>query len=195
VPLRASTPHEAFQLFQTHINRLLNKVLTQYRLQFITFGARQEQASLSFRDRRRQPTAVPLRSSPWYLSLTQELQTVAEGKEYTLRTVQYAYRIQRTTSIQEEAEVRFEYVSRHKDPEARWCRHHVQFHRDYHDVREEFSPQKLHIPTGWVTIENVIRFLITDLGVPPLTENWDEVLRESEKQFREWTRWNEPECG
>lgn len=186
MPLRASTPYEAFQLFQDHINRLLNKVLTQYRLQFITFGTRQEQASLSFRDRRRQPTAVPLRSSLWYLSLTQELQTITEGKEYTLRTLQYAYRIQRTPSIQDEAEVRFEYISRHKDPEARWCRHHVQFHRDYRGIAPDFSPAKFHIPTGWVTIESVVRFLIVDLAVPPLTERWEEELEKSEELTTEW---------
>jgi hypothetical protein len=193
VPLRASTPHEAFRHFQNYINKLLNTVLTQYRLQFIAFGARQEQALLSFRDRRRPPTAVPLRSSPWYLSLMQELQAVAEGKEYTLRTIQYAYRIQRTPSIQDEAEVRFEYVSRSVDPSALWCRHHVQFHRDYQDVRGGFSPNKLHIPTGWVTIESVIRFLIADLGIPPIIKGWEKELRKGEAQFREWTRWDEPE--
>jgi len=89
--------------------------------------------------------------------------------------------------------VRFEYVSQDLDPSARWCRHHVQFHRDYHSVRGGFSPSKFHIPTGWVTIEEVIRFLITDLGVPPLIDKWDEELRESEKQFREWTGREVPE--
>jgi len=60
-------------------------------------------------------------------------------------------------------------------------------------VHEDFSPTKLHIPTGWVTIENVIRFLITDLGIPPLIETWEEELRESEEQFREWTSREVPE--
>jgi hypothetical protein len=89
--------------------------------------------------------------------------------------------------------VRFEYVSRHTDPAFRYPRHHVQFHRDYDGVRGDFSPHKFHIPTGWVTIEEVIRFLITDLGVPPLIENWDEELRRSEEQFREWTGREVPE--
>jgi len=44
-----------------------------------------------------------------------------------------------------------------------------------------------------VTIENVIRFLIADLGVPPLIETWDEELRKSEEQFRTWTSREVPE--
>jgi hypothetical protein len=166
VPLTARTPREAFQTFQDHLNATLNKVLTRYRLRFIVRTAKQERTSLSFFDDRGLAVAVPLHPSPWYLYLGQELQAVSEEEGYTLRTLKYEYRIQQTPSIQDEAEVRFEYVSRDIEPSARYSRHHVQFHRDYHEVHGDFSPSKLHIPTGWVTIENVIRFLITDLGVP-----------------------------
>ena len=36
-------------------------------------------------------------------------------------------------------------------------------------------------------VEEVIRFLIADLGVPPLIAAWDEELQKSEEQFREWS--------
>ena len=187
MPLIAKTPREAFHTFQDHLNRTLNKVLTPSRLRFIVRSARQEKTSLAFFDARSRPVAVRLPSSFWYLSLRQDLQAVPGKEGYELRTLQYAYRIQRTPSIQDEAEVRFEYVSHELDPSARWCRHHVQFHRDYQNVRDSFSPNKLHIPTGSVTVEDVIRFLITDLGVPPLIETWDGELKKSEEQFRVWT--------
>jgi hypothetical protein len=35
-----------------------------------------------------------------------------------------------------------------------------------------------------VIIEEVIRFLTTEVGVRPKAENWDELLIESEKLFR-----------
>jgi hypothetical protein len=54
-------------------------------------------------------------------------------------------------------------------------------------VIANFSPSKLHIPTGWVTIESVSRFLLTDLKVQPLRADWEKILTDSEKQFREWT--------
>jgi len=186
VPLTARTPREAFRTFQDHLNQTLDKVLTRYRLRFIVRTTKQEQASLGFFNNRGVAVAVPLPPSPWYLYLGQELQAVPEGREYILRTLKYEYRVQRSPSIQEEAEARFEYVSRDMEPSARYSRHHVQFHRDYHAAREDFSPSKFHIPTGWVTIENVIRFLIADLDVPPLVETWEEELRRSEEQFRVW---------
>jgi hypothetical protein len=188
VALVARTPREAFQTFQDHLNRTLNKVLTRSRLRFSVRNATQEKTSLAFFDRQTRPVAVRLHpSSPWYLSLRQELQSIPEGQGYTLHTLQYAYRIQRTPSVRDEAEVRFEYISSEIDPAFLYSRHHVQFHQDYHEVRKGFSLQKLHIPTGRVTIEQVIRFLIADLGVPPLISNWDEELRTSEEQLQVWT--------
>jgi hypothetical protein len=188
VPSRAATPHELFHRVQDHGNRVLNKVLTQFRLEVLFVGVNRQQAVLAFLDRRRQPTAIPLRSSPWYLSLRQDLQAVPEESGYMLRILQYAYRIQRTPSVREEAEVRFEYVSPDIDPDFPYSRHHVQFHRDARSASPEFSLAKFHIPTSGVTIEQVIRFLIADLGVPPLIEHWKDELRESENLSREWLR-------
>jgi hypothetical protein len=38
------------------------------------------------------------------------------------------------------------------------------------------SLHKLHVPTGRVFLEDVISFLIKDVGVVPATEDWQEVL-------------------
>ncbi len=43
------------------------------------------------------------------------------------------------------------------------------------------------MPTGWITIEELLRFLIHGLGVKSRTSSWDKKLRESEERFREWT--------
>jgi len=37
----------------------------------------------------------------------------------------------------------------------------------------------LHLPTGWVRLEEVLRFCIVDLGVRPLSPRWHEALVES----------------
>lgn len=42
----------------------------------------------------------------------------------------------------------------------------------------------MHIPTGPVLIENVVRLLIEEFGVVPLRPDWDEVLRENEALLR-----------
>ena len=191
--LVAKTPREAFHIFRDHINHTLNTVLTDYRLQLDILNKKQGPAFLHFKSRNNERIAVPI-SSPWYLYLGQVLQTAPERNSYRLLTVQYAYRVQRTSPISDEADVRFEYLSpRLAATDNQYCSNHVQFHRDYQDVRDGFSPNKLHIPTGWVTIENVIRFLIADLDVKPRISTWDEELRKSEKQFREWTGRDIPE--
>jgi len=47
------------------------------------------------------------------------------------------------------------------------------------------SLNDLHLPTGWVTIEEVIRFCIVDLGVPTNpAHDWDAVLEASYQTFR-----------
>jgi hypothetical protein len=79
--------------------------------------------------------------------------------------------------------VRFEYVSRDADPDLSYSRNQVQFHEDFDRVIHNFSPSKLHIPTGWVTVESVVRFLLTDLKVKSLRPTWEKILADSEKQF------------
>jgi hypothetical protein len=186
VPVTARTPRDAFRFLQDHCNQILNKVLTRYRVRFTVRHVKQERTALSFFKGEGEYIAVPLAPSPWYLFVRQRLQAIPHGRDYSLEVLAYEYRIQRTPSRDDEAEVRFEYVSSTVDPAFPYSRHHVQFHREFQDIRDGFSPNKLHIPTGEITIEHVIRFLIADLGVPPLIDNWDEELRKSEEQSRQW---------
>jgi hypothetical protein len=48
---------------------------------------------------------------------------------------------------------------------------------------------KLHLPTGRVSIEAVIRFLIEDLEVAPLRDDWRAVLDRHEDLFRQTRSW------
>lgn len=50
-------------------------------------------------------------------------------------------------------------------------------------------PAKSHVPTGRVSIESVIRFLIEELHVRPLRPNWDRVLIEGEQSFNDRRNW------
>lgn len=48
---------------------------------------------------------------------------------------------------------------------------------------------KHHLPTERVSIEAVIRFLITELDVVPQKSDWAEVLDRAEAMFRRWRTW------
>ena len=37
----------------------------------------------------------------------------------------------------------------------------------------------MHIPTGFVTLEDIVRLLITEFGITPRRDDWDNLLREN----------------
>jgi hypothetical protein len=186
VSIEAASPEAAVRLFQQHLNRVLNTVLTDYRLEFLKASG--ELYYLSFFTKRDEPVAVKLRKRPWHLFLSQTLaMNKLKSGRFELKTAGYAYRIQASSAIDEEPFVRFEYVGTQSDPNFPYCRNHVQFHKDYDGTVPPFLPCKFHVPTGWVTMESVIRFAVTDLRVPPAKSNWRQILSESEEQFKQWT--------
>lgn len=48
----------------------------------------------------------------------------------------------------------------------------------------------LHAPTGRVSFESIVRFLIDDLGVSPGREDWRDLLADAEERFRAWRTWS-----
>jgi hypothetical protein len=48
------------------------------------------------------------------------------------------------------------------------------------------TAHKLHIPTGRVALESVLRFMIEELGVKPARNDWDAVLARTQTAFETW---------
>jgi hypothetical protein len=53
--------------------------------------------------------------------------------------------------------------------------------------REEL--QRAHLPTGRVALENFVRLLIVDFGVPPEKDNWEDELAKSLAEFEADRSW------
>jgi hypothetical protein len=49
---------------------------------------------------------------------------------------------------------------------------------------------KLHIPSGRVSFEEVIRFLIDDFHVEPARDDWRGIVEDSETRFRKFRTWS-----
>lgn len=49
---------------------------------------------------------------------------------------------------------------------------------------------KLHIPTGRVAFEEVVRFLVDELKVIPARTDWREVIGDCEARFRKYRTWS-----
>jgi hypothetical protein len=47
----------------------------------------------------------------------------------------------------------------------------------------------VHFPTEQVSLEDILRLVITDFGVIPRQENWAEVLGNTQAAFKKWRTW------
>lgn len=118
-----------------------------------------------------------------YIGQIGMLEVSTDGKHF-FRTVQYRYAL--TPEHHSEPQLRWEYV-RFPHKQKAFSRHHLQGPIPLNLGDDRYHPvtlNDLHLPTGWIPVEEVLRFCIVDLGVKPLSPNWDEILRESERQSR-----------
>lgn len=129
------------------------------------------------------PAEVPLqtRFGVAHLSIAQTCLTEREPDgEHRLRTIRYRYALR--PEGDSEPQLRWEYVREFSEDNP--CRHHLQGPVSVPFGRRELNLNDLHLPTGYTTIEDVIRFCIVDLGVSPLSSGWHEVLEESYRLFK-----------
>jgi hypothetical protein len=48
---------------------------------------------------------------------------------------------------------------------------------------------RTHLPTGRITLEQIVRLAIEELDVHPLRGDWQEILAASDEAFRQWRTW------
>lgn len=77
-----------------------------------------------------------------------------------------------------------EIVSWHWHPAGSSHERRPQLH-----VPEHLHLGKSHLPTGRVSMEAVVRFLIADLQVTPSRPDWESVLDEAERAFLDYRTW------
>jgi hypothetical protein len=191
------TLRDAASTFVHQLNSLLNKTLTYTPLQLSIVhrtenGLRSEIALVSFPRSRTGDSAIELKTryGPMDLSLKQTLVAVPDEnrRQVRLRTVSYGYTLQ--PHAFDDRLIRWEYV-RFPGEDAFWSRHHVQgplgfeILDDRHTIHD-LTLNEWHLPTGWVPIEEVIRFCLHDLGSPALSPRavWHAALIESVNAFR-----------
>lgn len=179
-------PSDVFRQFREHIGRLLNITVTDARLS-LRHSQEVPYATINFRDEDEIATAVSLRGSRLFLYLSQDLIVEPQrDKSWKLRTMAYTYHLLEGAHPDSRWLIRWEYVS--KDRRAmNHPRHHVHLPLKLDTLDGELDFSALHLSTGWVTVEEVIRFLIVEVGVCPKSPTWNDELIASEEKFKEWT--------
>lgn len=163
MPITGRTLEEASAKFRDHLNGVLARTVTRTPL-ILLEAVRPRGAPSGIQLAFRQggvPIEAPVNTkfgrAALYIGQTCE-STVGDDKLHRLRTVSYRYTL--TPDGAREPLLRWEYE---KTPDAvgRYCRHHLQG-----DVLLQFGHitvrlNDLHLPTGFVTIEEVLRFSIS----------------------------------
>ena len=203
MPIRGRTPKECFDQFREHVSKLVADVLGAQL--HVTMVKGPDDAGRDLQLGYEGSNYVDLLTEdgtavPFYLA--QHLRVFERPKEqnsaadrYQLKTQEYWYKIfDCQPGLADEPLFRWEYTA--DVPEGKqWCRHHFQIgkvrtneagDRRALEVPLNGSPidlNRVHIPTGFVLMEFVFRFLFTELGVVPATATWEAKLDESENKF------------
>ena len=134
------------------------------------------------------PITIETRCGPldFYVSQLVKAERVKGGKSdqsFRLSTLKYQYIL--AESVDSRAEVmRWEYDR--VLPEGKLhCRHHLHQRHTIKLGTADFDLDKAHMPTGWVLLEEVFRFLIVELSLKPATPDWDDRLIRSTRKFHD----------
>lgn len=183
MPIRGRSLGEVSRLFVDHLNTVLHRTVTQMPLSLEIAGT---MANVRFRrGLETAPAVITTCYGAMDLYIGQLCGAVVDERgEYTLHTTSYRYAL--LPEGRTEPLLRWEYV-RTPASDAQYCRHHVQgpIPLDLSDrAGQQANLMHWHLPTGWVTIEEVLRFCIVDLEVVPLDPQWDGILRDSYERFK-----------
>lgn len=191
MPIEGGKPRDVFDAFRDHIADLFRATLpvpASIHLRWCGQPA-STRAALEFVNRDDGVAAcLPLRTSghgTLYLAIRQSLLAeLDEDGKYILKTAGYSYRLLEENYPTAKALIRWEYVGDRAAPHA-YCRHHVHTRSKLPLKGVYLDFDRLHTPSGWVTIEEVIRFAIHDLDARAARDDWPKTLERSEKQFYE----------
>jgi hypothetical protein len=181
-------PYACFNEFKKHLTSLLAKTISPTAHPVLVGGEKDELAFLEVRYGAEETIRLDTRLGPMRLDLRQELLAHREkrSKPYRLKTIRYWYHLYPSDSDEGEPLIRWEYESPRALPEARHCLNHVHLDHQLACGTGTLDLVRCHLPTAWVTIESVLRFVIHELDVQPATDTWHEELLASEQEFR----WN-----
>jgi hypothetical protein len=184
MPILENQPRKAFERFENHIVGVVNEVLDLPRGTVLRLQWSGDAGTLGF-TRGGVTTAVPLETNigALYLHLAQDLTAIPEGFRFRLRTKRYAYKLFPSDDPRADAMIRWEFDAETGDDKE--CRNHLHLNMAHPGPLGRIDFNRLHVPTAWVLIEHVLRFLFHDLQVAAKTPTWPAVLRASETTFYE----------
>lgn len=178
----AKGPREAHRRYLRFLQKSLSCISSAIWLTGPRPGGEEGELALTTSD---DPISLRGEAGPAFLSAGQHFRTIQDERfegEWKVRTEGYAYRV---ALSEETGPFLFAW---HWHPNTR-PDPHLHVGADHPEVTEL---PRLHVPTGRVSFEEVVRFLVTDLRVVPARRDWQETLAETESRFRAFRTWPRP---
>ena len=198
MPIQSRDPSECFELFANHTQSLIAETLTS-KTPITLLRLRDTRGVLAFQQNvsgTPKAEAIPISThlGKLQLFLWQALEARAsDGGIFTLTTTKYRYRLEVEESDDGSTSNGESYTTElfrwEFDPSQK--NEHPPYHLHIFGAipvgpRGSLNLRAVHIPTGRILLEDIIRFLITNLGFkPPCGDRWSGVLQESERKFHE----------
>jgi hypothetical protein len=110
------------------------------------------------------------------LSIGHQFKVVHDDDGWHVSTAQYAYDLLDSDGKQ--------LIAWHWHPGTGMSIPHLHLHVPTGPINH-----KMHLPTGRVSIEAVIRLLIDEFEVLPVRDDYEDILREAEAKFVQYRRW------
>jgi len=177
------TPRQATDDFRDRMAVVLACISA---MPFIAVPTGQNQSSLLFPGRNR---FIPLEggTEPFQLSVLHNVRHVQDvNGDWRVSTMHYAYDVQRQRADASVPKVVAEFHFHPETPPdatAEEITHWVSYPHLHVETRLDVVARKHHIPSGRVSLESVVRFLITQLGVTALRADWETTLVSMEESF------------
>ena len=157
------------------LNRLLNRTVTRARVVATRSG---QQVNLELREGGQPGAVVRTRHGRLILCLQQRI-TASDSARSRVVVDTGRYRYSLAVDRDFDALLRWDGHHGPRPTEHPYCTHHLQGTLAVELPRAAARLNDFHVPTGHVLIQDILRFLVADLGVRPLHQDWDRVLNES----------------
>jgi len=189
VPITGRKPGECFRTFRDHLGPVVAAALGDQHQVICRNDGNKSSLTLGPPNSAAGVKLTGSRGSFWF-SLRQNLEVLRtdDKKRWQLKTREYRYAISESNDEMTEALMRWDYVC-NVPPGKQWCKHHFQVGRVAGKAvtvpfnSEVLDLNRLHTPTGFVLIEYVLRFLLTEMGVKATSDDWESILERSESKF------------
>ena len=177
--MAGKTPHQAVRNFIEPLNRALSCV-TKAILVASGYDPADKPHAVALNNGN--PVSLRVKPPLFFTVLIQYKIVEAKGElgPWKVSTVAYIYAVQ--------DKQRRELFAYHWHPQETPQYHYPHLHIGGGIAGGFF--EKLHLPTRRISLEEVLRLLITQLKVKPLKRDWEKVLRETQEaheRFRTWS--------